>query len=95
MMRANLALPFATSIGTFKLTYRNMLIPGVNSGGGGPGTTGAMFSTTSLGNGVFFSAGTNIGKGSTAGMPPAGFGSNPGASGPKPARPAVTLKLSF
>jgi hypothetical protein len=75
-------------------TYRDMLIPGVNSGGGGfgPGTPGAMFSTTNLGNGMFFSAGTNLGKGSMAGTPPGG---NMGAAGPKPSRPAVALKLSF
>jgi hypothetical protein len=97
MMRANIAVPFASPVGTFKLTYRNVLIPGVSGAGGnsGQGTTGAMFSTTNLGNGMFFSAGTNIGRGSMAGTPPGGFGSNAGNTGPKPSRPAVTLKLSF
>ena len=95
MMRANIEVPLASSVSTFKLTYRNVLIPGVNGGSFGQGTPGGMFSTTNLGNGVFFSAGTNIGKGSMAGTPPGGFGSNSGATGPKPSRPAVTLKLSF
>jgi hypothetical protein len=97
MMRANIALPFASSVGSFKLTYRDMLNPGASGTGGnfGQGTTGVLFTTTNLGNGVFFSAGTNVGKGSMAGTPPGGFGSNSGATGPKPSRPAVTLKLSF
>ena len=89
MMRTNLALPFASSVGTFKLTYRDMLVPGANVG---QGATGVLFTTTNLGNGVFFSAGTNLGKGSMAGTPPGG---NAGANGPKPSRPAVALKLSF
>jgi hypothetical protein len=97
MMRANIAIPFASSVGSFKLTYRDMLNPGASGTGGslGQGTTGVLFTTTNLGNGVFFSAGTNVGKGSMAGTPPGGFGSNSGAAGPKPSRPAVALKLSF
>ena len=97
VMRANIALPFASSTGTSKLTYRDMLVPGANGTGStiGQDTTGALFSTTSLGNGMFFYAGTNLGKGPMAGTPPGGFGSNSGATGPKASRPAVTLKLSF
>jgi hypothetical protein len=92
MMRANAALPFASSAGAFKLTYRNGLIPGINGGNLEQETPGVIFGTTNLGNGVFFSAGTNVGRSSMAGTPPGG---NAGATGPKPSRPAVALKLSF
>jgi len=97
MMRASFSLPLSSSIGTFKLTFRDAMGAGGNGPGGGlgQGTAGGMFSTTNLGNGVFFSAGTNIGKGTMAGTPPGGFGSNSGTTGPKASRPAVTLKLSF
>jgi len=88
MLRTSYALPFNSSIGTFKLSFRDAMGPGNH----GQGTAGAMFSTTNLGNGVFFSAGTNFGKGSMAGTPPGG---NMGATGPKPSRGAVALKLSF
>jgi hypothetical protein len=97
LTRASFAVPFSSSVGTFKLTFRDRMVPGANGTGAnfGQGTAGAMFSTTNLGNGMFFSAGTNFGKGSMAGAPPGGFGSNMGAAGPKHSGPAVTLKLSF
>ena len=94
MMRAKVAPPFGSSVGTFKLGYRDVSVPGAYGTGSnfGQGTSGGLFTTTNLGNGVFFSAGTNVGRGPTAGTPPGG---NIGAAGPKPSRPAVSLKLSF
>jgi len=94
MMRAKIALRFSSSIGTFKLGYRDVFVPGAYGTGGnfGEGSPGGFFTTTNLGNGVFFSAGTNVGKRPMAGTPPGG---NIGAAGPKPSRPAVALKLSF
>jgi hypothetical protein len=81
-------------MGTFKLGYRDVFIPGAYGTGSnfGQGAPGGLFTTTNLGNGVFFSAGTNVGKRPMAGTPPGG---TMGATGPKPSRPAVTLKLSF
>jgi hypothetical protein len=94
MMRAKIAPPFGSSIGTFKLGYRDVSVPGAYGTGSnfGQGPSGGFFTTTNLGNGVFFSAGTNVGKGPTAWTPPGG---NVGAAGPKPSKPAVALKLSF
>ena len=97
VLRPSFALPLKSSIGTFKFSFRDRLAPGGNASGAslGPGTPGAMFSTTNLGNGVFFSAGTNFGKGAMAGTPLGGFGRNGGTAGAKSPGPAVTLKLSF
>jgi len=97
MMRANVSLPINSSIGNFKLSFRDRMGPGGSGAGSnfGQGAAGTMFSTTSLGNGMFFSAGTNFGKGSMVGTPPGGFGRNSGGAGAKSPGPAVTLKLSF
>jgi hypothetical protein len=86
LMRGSFNFPPAPTANTFKLAYRDapedLFRPS-------PG----LFTTTDLGNGMFFSAGTSIGR-STAGVPAAGLNGNASADG-KHSGPAVAFKLSF
>lgn len=94
LMRTNRGQPLSPSLGTFRLPYRELFKPGRDSGDPAlfPGST--MFSTTDLGNGVFFSAGTGSGSRPVAGAPAASLG-NGTAAGQKHPSPLVNLKLSF
>jgi hypothetical protein len=91
IMRPGLSVPFNASFGTFRLSYRDMFGPGGNTLGSNParGSGSAMFSTTSLGSGVVFSAGTSCSNRSTA----ASLSGVQGA--PKHSGPSLALKLSF
>ena len=97
LMRGSLSLPFSspypgTPSGSLRFTYRDTLRPGAAFGDLNHPNTSAMFTTSDLGNGVFFSAGTGYGIRSTAGAPAASLGNE---GGPKHSGTAVNLKLSF
>jgi len=92
-LRGSFSLPSSTSLGTFRLSYQDALRPGVNFGDLTRPSTGLVFSTSDLGNGVFLSAGTGYGH-STAGAPAASLG-NSTSGEPKHFGPSVALKLSF
>jgi hypothetical protein len=86
LMRGSFNFPPAPTANTFKLSYQdtpeNLFKP-----------TSGLFTTTDLGNGMFFSAGTSLGH-SNAGVPAAGLSGN--ASGDaKHSGPALAFKLSF
>jgi len=96
MMRSSFTLPLASSVGTFKLSYRDMFGPSGNAMGGniGRGSASAMFGTSNLGNGMFLSAGTGYGSRTMASGP--GNSSMTGnAGGQRHSGPSVALKLSF
>ena len=94
LMRTNRGQPLGPSLGTFKLSYREQLGPIRDVGDPGlpPGST--LFSSSDLGNGVFFSAGTGSGSRPAAGAAAASLGSAT-AGGQKHSSPLVNLKLSF
>jgi len=93
MMRGSYNMPLNSSTSTFKFSYQDMLRPGGNLGDLARPSASLMFSTSDLGNGMFFSAGTSYGH-SIAGAPAAGLGSNASPEG-KHSGPALALKLSF
>jgi hypothetical protein len=94
LMHTNRGQALSPSLGTFKLPYRELFKPGRDSGDPAlfPGST--LFSSSDLGNGVFFSAGTGSGSRPVAGAPAASLG-NGTAAGQKHPSPLVNLKLSF
>jgi hypothetical protein len=83
-MRDSFNLPFSSSTSNLQFNYQDALRPGVL----GRPSKSMMFSTSDLGNGVFFSAGTSYGR--SMGGP----GSNASAVG-RHSGPSVALKLSF
>jgi hypothetical protein len=93
LMRGSYNMPLNSSTSSFKFSYQDTLRPGGNLGDLARPSASLMFSTSDLGNGVFFSAGTSYGH-SMAGTPAAGLGSNTSAEG-KHSGPALALKLSF
>lgn len=88
----SVAFPFNTPVDTFRLSYRDMFSDGRNAAGTtfATGSGSATFGTSSLGNGMFLSAGTSYGVRSAAGSPGSAV---PG--GQKHSGPSVGLKLSF
>jgi hypothetical protein len=94
LMHGTFNMPLSSSSSAFRFSYQDALRPGGNLGDLGRPSASAMFTTSDLGNGVFFSAGTGYGSRSMAGEPPSTFGSGTG-SGPKHSSPALNLKLSF
>ena len=93
MMRGSYNMPLNSSTSSFKFSYQDMLRPGGNLGDLARPSASLMFSTSDLGNGMFFSAGTSYGH-SAAGTPAAGLGSNTSPEG-KHSGPSLALKLSF
>ncbi len=94
LMRNNFAMPLNSPPGSFRFSYQDALVPSGTFGDLGRPSTSVLFSTSDLGNGMFFTAGTGYGSRSTAGAPMAGFGNN-AAGQMKHSGPAVNLKLSF
>jgi len=92
-LRGSFSLPFDSAPGSFRLSYRDPLRPGVNFGDLARPSTSLMFSTPDLGNGVFLSAGTGL-RHSVAGAPAAGLGSSSSGDA-KHSGPSVAVKLSF
>jgi len=93
LMRGSFNVPFSSSTSSLRFAYQDVLRLGGNPGELARPSTSMMFSTSDLGNGVFFSAGTSYGR-SMAGSPAASLGSNASAAG-KHSGPSVALKLSF
>jgi hypothetical protein len=93
LMHGRFNLPLSSSTSSLRFVYQNALRPGGNPGELGRPSTSMMFSTSDLGNGVYFSAGTSYGH-SMAGAPAAALGSNASPEG-KHSGPSVALKLSF
>ena len=93
LMRGSFSLPSSPTFGTFRLSYRDALRPGVNFGDLARPSNSLMFSTTDLGNGMFLSAGTGFGH-TTAGAPASGLGSSTSGDA-KHSGPSVAVKLSF
>jgi hypothetical protein len=94
LMHPSLALPFGSSLGGLRFSHRDFLAPGFNQPEGAPLRNSAIFTTSNFGNGVVFSAGTNVGGHSTAGASTGAFGSA-NASAPRRSGPGIALKLSF
>jgi len=89
----SVTLPFNSSVGTLRMSYREMFGDGRNAIGTNfaTGSGSATFGTSNLGNGMFLSAGTSYNSRSTA-------GSTVGSAalgGQKHSGPSVGLKLSF
>jgi len=91
-----------TTLGSLRLSYRETFNPkGLSAGGGlSQGSTAATFISSSFGDGMFvFSASTGFGGRSMAGAGGSGFGgssmSGGISTGPKQAKPAVALRLTF
>jgi len=93
MMRGSLNVPLSSSTSSLRFTYQDAIRLGGNPGEMARPSASMMFSTSDLGNGVFFSAGTSYGR-SMGGTPAASLGSNSSAEG-KHSGPSVALKLSF
>jgi hypothetical protein len=94
LLRGNLAMPLSSSSSAFRFSYQDALRPGGSLSELGRPSGSILFSSSELGNGVFFSAGTGYGirttpEGSSNGS---GWTNTPGA---KHSGPAVNLKLSF
>lgn len=94
MLRGSFNLPLNSSAGSFRFTYQNVLRPGVSLAGLDHPSASLMFSTSGLGNGMVFSAGTSYGSHSLPSTPAANLGAVPAAD-PKHSGPTVNLKLSF
>jgi hypothetical protein len=94
VLRGSYSLPVSSSTSSLKFSFQNIYKPGASFADPARPSASAMFSTSDLGNGVFFSAGTNYGSHSMAGAPAASIGTGT-AAGPKHAGPSVALKLSF
>jgi len=87
LMRGNLTAPLNTSGGKSRFTFQEALRPGTDLNH--PPAPG-LYTTTGLGNGVFLSAGTNLGR-SNAGAPAAGANAAAG----KHSGTSLGVKLSF
>lgn len=94
LLRGNLAMPLSSSSSAFLFSYPDALRPGGSPRELGRGSGSILFSSSDLGNGIFFSAGTGYGSRTTPEAPPSSFGlaNTPGA---KHSGPALNLKLSF
>jgi hypothetical protein len=94
LMRRSVTLPAASPFGVFRFSYQQTLHPEDSPPAGefAHPAASAMFTTSNLGNGVYFSAGTNLGRPSGASGMPA-TGSTSGA--PKTSNTGLALKLSF
>jgi hypothetical protein len=94
LLRGNLAMPLSTSSSAFRFSYQDAPRPGASPSGLGRPSGSILFSSSDLGNGIFFSAGTGYGSRTTPDAPSSSFGltNTPGA---KHSGPAVNLKLSF
>ena len=97
LTRGNLGMYLKSSMGSFRLSYRDAL--GIRSnalgGGVGQGSAGATFNSASFGNGMFnLSATSTLGSGSAAGMSRGGFssGSMSGAGHGGPSNPSGSEK---
>lgn len=87
MMGGRFNYPLNNAANSFKLSYQDA------AGDLFRPTTSSLFTTTDLGNGVFFSAGTSVGH-SMAGTPAASLGGS-ASPGSKHSGPSLGLKLSF
>jgi hypothetical protein len=93
VLRGSYSLPFGAPSSGLRFSYPGAIFA-AGSAGDSPRPSGSMtFTSSDLGNGMFFSAGTGYSH-STAGAPAAGLGSNASA-GAKHSGPSVALKLSF
>lgn len=95
LLRGNLAMPLSSSSRAFRFSYQDALRPGRSPSELGRGSGSILFSSSDLGNGIFFSAGTGYGIRTTPEAPSSssfGLTNTPGA---KHSGPAVNLKLSF
>jgi hypothetical protein len=94
LMRGSTSLHLNSSATGFRLTYRDTLRPGASFTDLARPSTGIVFTSSDLGNGVFLSAGTGSGSHSMAGAPAATLGN--GTTGEsKHSGTSVNLKLSF
>jgi len=93
LMRGSFVMPLSSSPNAFRFSYQDALRPNGSLSDLGRPSGSIVFTSSDLGNGVFFSAGTGYGSRSTAGAPPAAFGTSP--PGAKHSGPALNLKLSF
>jgi hypothetical protein len=89
VLRGGINLPLNSSAGSCRFTYQDVVRPGATFAGLDHPAASLMFSTTDLGNGVFFSAGTSYGPHNLSGVP------SLGSAGAKHSGPSVNLKLSF
>ena len=103
LSRGDLGMYLRSSVGSFRLTYRDALGARSNGMGGGvgQGSAGVSFNSSTFGNGMFnFSASTMMGSGPGSGsmrpMGGAGLGSSsaPGGAAAHPAA-SVSLHLHF
>jgi len=94
LLRGSMRMPLSSSTSSLRFTYQDALRPGASFGDLAHPSASLMFSTSDLGNGVFFSAGTGYGRSALAGAPAAGLGSNTSPEG-KHSGPSLNLKLSF
>lgn len=94
LLRGNLAMPLSSSSSAFRFSYQDALRPGGSLSELGRPSGSILFSSSDLGNGIFFSAGTGYGSRTSPDAPSSssGWTSTPGA---KHSGPAVNLKLSF
>jgi hypothetical protein len=77
----------------FRSTYRDALQADGSLSDSSLFVPSAMFTTSDLGNGVFFSAGVNGGSRTNVGAPAASLGN--GGAGGRHSGPALGIKLSF
>jgi hypothetical protein len=78
LTRGDLGMYLKSSVGSFRLSYRDALGARSNGMGGGvgQGSAGASFNSSTFGNGMFnLSATSTLGSGSTAGSSRSGFSS--------------------
>ncbi len=97
LTRGDLGMYLKSSVGSFRLSYRDALSARNNGMGGGvgQGSAGASFNSSTFGNGMFnFSANSMLGSGSTAGSSRGGFssGSMSGRGHGGPSNPGGTEK---
>jgi hypothetical protein len=97
LTRSNLGMYLKSSMGNFRLSYRDTLGTRSNGlgGGVGQGSVGATFNSSTFGNGMFnLSATSTLGSGSTAGSSRGGFsaGATTGPGHGGPANPGGTEK---
>jgi hypothetical protein len=96
LTRGNLGMYLKSSVGSFRLSYRDSLVPKNNGlgGGVGQGSAGVSFNSSTFGNGMFnLSATSMLGSGSAAGSSRGGP-SNPSGTGKQPSA-SVSLHLHF
>jgi hypothetical protein len=94
LLRGNLAMPLSSSSSAFRISYRDALRPGGRPSELGRGSGSILFSSSDLGNGIFFSAGTGYGSRTASEAPSSSFGLT-NAPAAKHSGPALNLKLSF